>query len=234
VHMGRKDFQVKIRGQRVEVGEVESALLDLPSVRTAAVHAQARAGEQYLVGYVVPAARPAPTASELRRALLATLPAYMVPAHFVFLDALPVSPTGKTDRRALPAPDRERPPLDAAFVAPRTPIESALARIWAEVLDRERVGVHDDFLDLGGHSLLAGQVLARVEQVLPVGLTMQVLATAPTVAELAAAILELCLASGDPGAIQRLLARAEAWSDEAEPVGGEPVSTSDPAAEERS
>ena len=204
VHMGRKDLQVKIRGQRVEVGEVEAALRALPAVRLAAVHAQAALSEPRLVAYVVPAAE-APTVSDLRRALASSLPEYMVPTAFVFLDDLPQLSNGKIDRRGLPAPSRARPALHAAYAPPRTPFEERLVHIWSEALAVEPVGIHDHFLDLGGHSLLAGQVLVRIAQVFGVELTAQDVAAAPTVAELATAIVERSAAIAAPGDVAAFL-----------------------------
>jgi amino acid adenylation domain-containing protein len=190
IHMGRKDFQVKIRGYRVEVAEIEEALLGIDSIKAAVVHPQAdEAGEQRLVAYVVTAASKAPTVGELRRALAQTLPDYMVPSAFVFMDTLPLLPNGKIDRRALPAPNHARPSLNAAYVAPRTPTESDLARIWAEVLELEQVGVHDHFLELGGDSLLATRILSRVIKTFRVELSIQALLAAPTVAQMAELIV---------------------------------------------
>ena len=218
IHMGRKDFQVKIRGYRVEVAEIEVALLGLGSIKAAIVHAQADdAGEHRLVAYLVPAAGEAPTVSELRRALAQTLPDYMMPSAFVFLDALPVLPNGKVDRRALPAPDHSRPVLDVPHVAPRTPIESDLARIWAEVLNLEQVGIHDDFLELGGHSLLATQILTRVIERFHVELSIQALLEAPTVAQMAALIGGHQAAKADPATVARLLAEVKRLSNAVEP-----------------
>jgi amino acid adenylation domain-containing protein len=122
---------------------------------------------------------------ELRSFLAKELPDYMVPASFVILDQLPLTPNGKVNRRALPSPDRRTPELDAIFEAPRTPVEKALAEIWAEVLKLERVGIRDDFFELGGHSLLATQVISRVRRALQVDLPMRSLFEGPTVAELA-------------------------------------------------
>jgi acyl-coenzyme A synthetase/AMP-(fatty) acid ligase/acyl carrier protein len=205
IHMGRKDFQVKIRGYRVEVAEIEVALLGLGSIKAAIVHAQADdAGEHRLVAYLVPAAGEAPTVSELRRALAQTLPDYMMPSAFVFLDALPVLPNGKVDRRALPAPDHSRPALDVPYVAPRTPIESDLARIWAEVLSVKQVGIHDDFLELGGHSLLATRILTRVIEKFRVELSIQALFETPTVAQMAALVAGHPAAKADPASMARL------------------------------
>ncbi len=119
-------------------------------------------GENRLVAYLVPTPGPDPNAADLRRALLETLPEYMVPSAFVVLEALPLTPNGKVDRKALPEPDAARTAAAEAYVPPRGPIEEALAAIWAELLGRDRVGVHDNFFDLGGHSLIATQLLARV------------------------------------------------------------------------
>ncbi len=185
-HLGRKDFQIKIRGYRVEVTAVEEALLDMASIEAAVVQAQADAGgEPRLIAYVVPAIGTDPKVNELRRELAKTLPDYMMPSAFVFLPSLPLSATGKIDRRALPAPDRVRPNLDEVFVAPRNPIEDILAKIWATLLDLETVGIHDNFFDLGGHSLLATQVISRVRDSLQVELMLPALFEAPTVAGLA-------------------------------------------------
>jgi acyl carrier protein len=148
--------------------------------------------------------------SELRRALAAMLPEYMVPTAFVFLDDLPQLPNGKVDRRRLPAPGRDRPALDEPYVVPGTPFEREVARIWSETLDVEPVGIHDHFLDLGGHSLLAGQVLTRIVEAFRIELTMPALATSPTVAELAALIVERCAAGADPSRLEGFLGRDDA------------------------
>jgi acyl-coenzyme A synthetase/AMP-(fatty) acid ligase len=132
LHLGRKDFQVKIRGHRVEVAEVETALLDRGDIKEAVVVAREdRPGDQRLVAYLVPAGHLGPTVGELRGFLRAKVPDYMIPTAFVVIDALPMTLTGKVDRRALPAPGRARPGLASPFAAPYTPTERRLARIWA-------------------------------------------------------------------------------------------------------
>ncbi|MGH7310912.1 MAG: amino acid adenylation domain-containing protein, partial [Candidatus Rokuibacteriota bacterium] len=132
VHLGRKDAQVKVRGQRVEPAEIEEALQALASVKEAVVVSRdARPGEVQLVAYVVPVTDPAPTTSALRRALAERLPDYMVPSRFVVVDGLPITPTGKLNRRALPTPGRMRPDLDSAFRSPGSAIEQTLTEIWA-------------------------------------------------------------------------------------------------------
>jgi acyl carrier protein len=127
---------------------------------------------------------------ELRSFLEKTLPTHMVPAAFVFLDSFPLTSSGKLDRRSLPAPDSQRPALEQGYVPPRNPVETALARIWAEVLGLDQVGVHDDFFDLGGHSLLATQILSRVREAFDANVPLRLLFEKPTVATLAAALLE--------------------------------------------
>ncbi|HEX6910169.1 MAG TPA: condensation domain-containing protein, partial [Longimicrobium sp.] len=185
--LGRTDFQVKIRGYRIETGEVEAVLRDHPAVRDAAVVAREDVpGDRRLVAYAVPRGDAAPTAQALRDAARERLPEYMVPAAFVLLERLPVTSTGKVDRAALPAPEREGP--GERYAAPRTPAEETLAGIWAEVLHVERVGVHDNFFELGGHSLLGTRVVSRVREVFGVEPGLRALFEAPTVAGLAARV----------------------------------------------
>jgi amino acid adenylation domain-containing protein len=187
--LGRADHQVKIRGFRIELGEIEAVLGQHPAVREAVVLAREDApGEKRLVAYVVAEREPLPTTTDLRNFLKEKLPEYMVPAVFVLLDALPLMPNGKIDRRALPSPDRSRPELDKAFVAPRTPTEELLAEIWAQLLDLERVGIHDNFFDLGGHSLLATQLVSRMRETFQVEIPLRRLFEVPTVAGLAESI----------------------------------------------
>jgi hypothetical protein len=130
----------------------------------------------------------APTTTALRRYVQEKLPSYMMPSVFMRLDALPLTPTGKVDRQALPAPDWSKPELHGTFVSPRTPVETRLANIWAAVLGRERVGIHDDFFALGGHSLLATQVMSRLHSAFQVALPLPSLFETPTVAGLAETI----------------------------------------------
>ncbi len=163
-YLGRLDDQVKIRGFRVEPGEVEAALLRLPDVSAAVVVAhRGDDGHARLVAYVVAAGPAAPASADLRQALRATLPDYLVPSAYVPIDAVPVTPQGKVDRRALPAPGA--PEDDGhAYVAARTTVEHQLVAIWAEVLGNDRVGVEDNFFGLGGDSILSIQVVAQARQ----------------------------------------------------------------------
>ncbi len=185
--LGRTDFQVKLRGFRIELGEIETRLGELSGIREAAVVMREDSrGAPRLVGYAALAEAKGEPAT-WRKALQRTLPGHMIPEAFVILEALPRTPNGKLDRKALSqaaeyAPEREE---QADFTPPRTPEEHTLAEIWADVLGRERVGVHDDFFALGGHSLLATRVVARVRDRFGVELPVRALFEAPTVAELA-------------------------------------------------
>jgi len=215
VHLGRKDFQVKIRGNKVEMAAVETALLNLETVREAAVIAlEDDFDNKRLVAYIVAQNVPGPTVSELRDALAASLPEYMVPSTFVFIDKLPVIGIGKVDRRALPAPDMGRPKLDVPYVAPRNMHEARLAAIWAEVLDLVKVGVLDNFFHLGGHSLAASRVIARVIQSFQLELPVKALFDSPTVADMAKVILENETKTACQKDLERLLSEVEPMSDE--------------------
>jgi acyl-coenzyme A synthetase/AMP-(fatty) acid ligase/acyl carrier protein len=186
VHLGRIDFQVKIRGYQVPTNAVEAALLEIDGVREAAVVAHGSGpGERRLVAYVAPSAG---EPEQLRRVLSAVLPAHMVPQVFVFLDALPRTGSGKVSRGHLPPPGRARPDLATPFARPRDEIESLLAGVWATVLDLEAVGIDDHFLDLGGDSLAAMRVAAMVMQAANVEVSVGALLETPTVAEMAALV----------------------------------------------
>jgi amino acid adenylation domain-containing protein len=195
-YVGRIDNQVKVRGYRIEVGEIEVALSEHEAVRQAVVAARAsEGGEKRLVAYVVAATEDGVSSSELQQYLKSRLPAYMVPNVFVQLEALPLTANGKVDRRALPAPTGDREELGGEYVAPRTATEEVLAGIWAVVLHTEQVGVHDNFFELGGHSLLATQVMSRVREALGVEVALRQLFEQPTVTGLAAVIDELKLSA---------------------------------------
>ncbi|MBC7574446.1 MAG: amino acid adenylation domain-containing protein, partial [Herminiimonas sp.] len=179
-YLGRIDNQVKIRGLRIELGEIESALAAQEGIRDVLVLAREDVpGQQHLVAYLVGAVN----AEQLRGVLLQSLPEYMVPAHFVQLDAFPLTSNGKVDRKALPAPDMAA--NAAAYVAPRTAEEITTAAIWADVLQLEQVGVHDNFFELGGHSLLATQVVSRLRAAFGTDIPLRALFEAPTVELLA-------------------------------------------------
>jgi acyl carrier protein len=205
--LGRSDNQVKIRGFRIELGEIESMLTQHPQVRAVVVVMQeemtggSREGEsgeaswgfelqntkstKRLVGYLVFNEGVAPRVDELRSFLLDKLPEYMVPAVFVTLDSMPLTPNGKLDRQALPDLEGFRPDLEEGYVEPKTLTEQRLARIWADVLGVDRVGLHDNFLALGGHSLLATRLASRIRDAFKVELAPRSIFERPTVAGLA-------------------------------------------------
>ena len=235
--LGRGDDQVKIRGYRVELGEIEGVLDQHPRVREVVVLAREdRPGEKQLVAYIVPNQEqrtenkeqrgepgtidadherssilhpPSSILTELRAFLREKLPDYMMPAAFVLLDAIPLAPHGKINRAALPAPDAERPDLDADYIAPRTPIEQTLAEIWSQVLGIERVGIDDNFFVLGGHSLLATQIMARACNAFQMQIPLRSLFEAPTIAGLGEIIAQQWIGDADPDALSTLLAEIE-------------------------
>ncbi|MGH9361753.1 MAG: non-ribosomal peptide synthetase, partial [Thermoanaerobaculia bacterium] len=203
--LGRVDQQVKLRGFRIELLEIEAALREHPAVGQAVVALREDApGDRRLIAYVVPRGESGPpAAAELVAFLAGKLPAYMLPAAFVALESLPLTPNGKVDRRALPGPAALR--WGAGAPAPRTIVEELIAGIWSEVLRRDGVGVHDSFFELGGHSLLATQVIARLRGAMGIELPLRRLFTAPTVALLAAAVEEaLAKGTGAPPPLARV------------------------------
>jgi amino acid adenylation domain-containing protein len=197
--LGRIDNQVKVRGYRIELEEIESAIGRHPAVAEASVVAREDVpGEARLVAYVVPAGGAELSTSELGQLLRRELPEYMIPSVFVTLDTLPRTPNGKVDRKRLPAPDHARPVLDTDYAQPSTPLEEALVDIWAEVLGIERVGVNDNFFELGGHSILAVRLVARMSEALQMEISLRSLFDAPTPASLLAAL------AADPAASKHL------------------------------
>jgi amino acid adenylation domain-containing protein len=213
-HLGRKDFQVKIRGYKVEVAEIETALLEHVAIEEAVVVAQDDLrNEKRLIAYVVPSRKGAVKTSELRAFLEQKLPGYMAPSAFMLLDSLPLLPNGKLDRHALPPPDRAKSDSETAFVAPRTTLETKLAEIWSEILEVERVGIHNNFFDLGGHSLLAAQMLSRVRDFFHVDLSVATLLAGPTVADLTVEIVKEQAERASGEALHGNLAELEQMSD---------------------
>jgi non-ribosomal peptide synthase protein (TIGR01720 family) len=199
--LGRVDDQVKIHGFRIEPGEVESRLLRHQAVReAAAVVCETGASGKRLVAYVVPEAQAEPSPSELRAFVAAGLPDYMVPSAFVTLEALPLTPAGKVDRRALPDPDLAEVHRPEGRVAPRTEVERTLAAIWERILGVETVGVHDDFLDLGGDSILVIQAVARARRA-GLALTPRLLLEHPTIDALARVVERLGESEAEQGEV---------------------------------
>ncbi len=207
--LGRIDYQVKIRGFRIELQEIEAVLAQHPQVREAVVIAREdQPGNKRLVAYIVSNPEP-PTTSILRSFLKEKLPDYMVPAAFVILEKMPLTPNGKVDRKAFPAPDWAHPELNSTFVAPRSPIEEMLAGIWVEILGLEQVGIYDNFFDLGGHSLLATQVISRIRDSLQVELSLRTFFETQTVADLAANIVLSLAHETEDEEMARILAELE-------------------------
>ena len=186
-YLGRRDLQVKVRGVRIELNEIEGVLRSHPAVKDVAVtdHADSN-GETYLCAYLVLSEEVA--SSELRDFIKQDLPDPMVPSFFVKLPALPRTFSGKVDRRALPVPERKRDAMKAPFVAPRTPTEEIVAGIWAQVLEVKEVGIHDNFFELGGHSLRMTQVVSRLSKAFQIELPLRTLFEIPTVSALATRI----------------------------------------------
>jgi amino acid adenylation domain-containing protein len=211
--LGRLDNQLKIRGFRIEPGEIEAVLGQHPAVCEAVVLTREdEPGDKRLVAYVVSTQQPTPTTRELRLFLQEKFPDYMVPSAFVVLDALPLTPNGKVDRRRLPAPEPIRPALETTFVPPRNPIEQAVAKIWAEILRLDHVGIYDNFFELGGHSLLAIQLMSRVRGTFHVELPLRALFHLPTVAALGELVVTYESVPGQSAAIARVLAKMETMS----------------------
>ncbi|MEE1824999.1 amino acid adenylation domain-containing protein [Streptomyces sp. BE20] len=205
-YLGRADDQIKVRGYRVEPGEIEAALTALPGITQAVVLARGEGLRQALVGYLEhPGGGPAPAPADLREALAEVLPDYMVPARFVVLDRLPLLAHGKVDRRSLPEP--EEPAATGEYVEPEGEEEEYLAGLWAELLAVPRVGALDDFFELGGHSLLATQVVARLRRTypeLPTPVGVMDLFKYPTVRRLAALLSDPHADRGPRSLLHRL------------------------------
>ena len=187
-YIGRIDKQIKIRGFRIELGEIETAIVEHPKIQqTAVIAREDTPGDKRLVAYIIPSKEEFPS-SELRFFLAERLPSYMVPAAYVRLDELPITPSGKIDRRALPAPDWNQSELRKTAIAPRNELEEKLAKICSKVLKISPIGVEDNFFDLGGHSLLAVSLLTQIEKTFKKNIPLATFLDAPTVAGLAGVI----------------------------------------------
>ena len=186
-YLGRIDQQIKIRGFRIELGEIESALRQHIQVIDAVVIVDGKEADARLIAYIV-SGSPAPSAAELRNHLSAMLPDYMLPSIFVLIDAVPLTPHGKVDRRALPSPIAGNIATAAEYIAPRTPTERELAAIWQELLEVERVGITENFFEIGGHSLSAMRVVARMQSIHDLDIPVSCLFLHPTIESLAAEV----------------------------------------------
>ncbi|HHP7229243.1 MAG TPA: amino acid adenylation domain-containing protein [Xenococcaceae cyanobacterium] len=203
-YLGRRDRQVKLRGFRIELGEIEAVLSQHPAVKEVAlkVWSEDKLSDRRLVAYIVFKTQPAPSFKQLRTFLRARLPQYMIPATFVTLDALPLTPSGKIDRRALPAPQKSSTSA-ATYIAPRSHLERQIAAIWQEVLDLERAGIYDNFFDLGGHSLLLIQLRTQLEALLSRDISLVELFQYPTIAAFAERISTEKIEQSSPEIEQR-------------------------------
>ncbi len=220
-YLGRLDHQVKIRGHRIELGEIESVLAVQPGVRQAVVVAREEpSGGSRLVAYLVPHDGAAPTVAALRTALGSALPDYMIPSAFVVRESFPLTPNGKLDRAALPAPEWDHSSAAARFVSPRDPVEETIAAAWSAVLGLPRVGVDDNYFELGGHSLLATQIVARVRDAFGVEVPLRALFEAPTVAGLAAYVVTARRAPSRPGRAPPIEPHAARWAGPALVLAG--------------
>ena len=193
--LGRMDDQVKIRGFRIEPGEIEAVITLHPGVKEAVVLCREdMPGDKRLAAYLVVNQEQIPAMSEVRGFLQQKLPAYMVPAVYVILEMLPLTPNGKVDQQALPLPDDSRVGLRDEYIAPRTPTEQQLARIWSEILGVKEIGIHDNFFDLGGHSLMATQLVSRLRSAFEVEVLLSWIFEKPTVLEIAEQVDGMLLA----------------------------------------
>ena len=214
VHVGRKDFQAKIRGHRIELTAVETALHEIAAVKQAAVvQRRDEANRTRLIAYVVPKETVALTVKQLRAELSPRLPSYMIPGAFVLLQSLPVNSAGKIDRRALPAPQIVGRSTDEPLVASRNAVEEVLLGFWRDALKIDSVGIHDDFTELGGDSLLGAQIAARVNDSFPLRTPLAGLFQTPTVARLAEWLTEQETVPGQAEKIATILLRIDAMSD---------------------
>ncbi len=214
IYVGRKDDQIKIRGAKVEIGEVNTILSEHPQVKQSAVLAFDREnGENYLAAYIVSHLQPAPSVTDITDYLKKKLPDYMIPSAFMFLNSLPLT-NGKLDRRVLPKPDNSRPDLRAFYVEPHSEVETKLAEIWSGVLGIKPIGIGDNFFELGGHSLTASQVVSRVVQAFKLELPIRALFDAPTVAEMAAVIEAHRSKFAGDSEMGRMLSEIETMTDE--------------------
>ncbi|MEH1937182.1 MAG: amino acid adenylation domain-containing protein [Nostoc sp.] len=212
--LDRIDTQVKIRGFRIELGEIETVLNQHSSIKQVVVIARENEpGNKSLVAYLVAKDNP-PTPSSLRKFLKTKLPDYMIPIAFVFIEAFPLTPNGKINRRALPVPDTFQRNLEVDFVAPSTPTQQELATIWAEVLKVKQVGIHDNFFELGGHSLLATQVISRLREAFSLDFCLRYLFENPTIAELAQKVITQQIEQAENDALAQILSEVDQLSEE--------------------
>jgi acyl carrier protein len=206
--LGRIDTQVKVRGYRIELGEIETVLREQPGVKEAVVVTwqESPQDEARLAAYVVLEDSAEDSTKELRNGLKTRLPGYMLPSVFTFLEKFPLTPNGKIDRKALPAPTNQATSQDVPYVAPTTPVEEQLAAIWKEILKIEKIGIHENFFESGGTSLTATQVISRVRSEFHVEIPLARIFEASTIAEYAELIMQARFEQMDDDTLAQLLA----------------------------
>jgi amino acid adenylation domain-containing protein len=207
---GRIDEQVKIRGFRIELGEIESVLLQHPTIKDCIVTVQEKAkNDQRLIGYIVLTQESSFSVGNLRKFLQQQLPEYMIPSAFMTLKELPLTQNGKVNRQELPTPDKARQEIDKFYVAPRNSTEEKIANIWAEILNLEQIGIHENFFDLGGHSLIVTQVISRLRDIFDVEIFVQQIFETPTIADLAVIVIQKVAEQSDEETLEQALAELE-------------------------
>ena len=200
----------------MEPGEIEAVLLAQDNVKEALVAAgrvSTEADHDRLIAYIVPFDKPFPSSPVLRRAARQKLPAHMIPSDFVFSESLSLTPNGKVDQLALPAPDNACSEMEMTYAAPRSDIENRLVKFWAEILSIEQVGIHDNFFDLGGHSLSATRVVSRIFEQYQLEIPLQSMFQSPTIAEMAAQIIAHQGKRLDESQLSAILGEVESMSD---------------------
>jgi acyl carrier protein len=213
-YLGRADYQTKIHGFRVEPDEIAATLAQHEAVRECLIVAREDSpGDRRLVAYAVLREPDGASASDLRLFLRQKLPDHMIPSAFVLLEALPLTPSGKVDRRALPPPEQGRLEEGSGYVAPRDVVEEVLAGMWTEILRLERVGVYDSFFELGGHSLLAMQLISRIREAFRVDFPLRLMFEDPTVAGMSAALIAQETKPGRTLKVAQLLRQLEGMSE---------------------
>ena len=231
--LGRRDHQIKIRGYRVEPGEVESVLVRHSSVNEAVVTARSERDDwesnnesssailatsfsetTYLTAYIVASIHKELTTPLLRNYLRESLPEYMIPSFFVFLDKLPLSANGKVDRNSLPIPNKNNGRMERQMEAPRSPVEEALAELWTDFLHQEKVGIQENFFELGGHSLIATRLVSEIREIFQCELSLQSLFEHPTISGLAQEIVQISPASPDVQETAKLFLKVASLSDD--------------------
>lgn len=214
--LGRIDDQVKVRGNRVELGEISTVLEQHADIRQAvSIVREDQPGDQRITAYYIPHSGSSPSVSELRCHLQRQLPEYMIPSYFVEMEVFPLTQSGKTDKKLLPSPVLSRSMIGHAFIAPETSIQKELALIWSGFFGMDQIGIDDDFIDLGGHSLIATQILVRCEHTLGVKVSLKhMLTEGTTIRSLASMIEAKLLAETDDAELEALLEEMEGMSAE--------------------